>query len=339
MKLKTFFCSLLFVIIASNAWAADTGLRYISNRGKVRCGTDLSAKTYAYQDKDKYWRGIDTDICRMFSMAIFGNAEHFQMMHINSRDISKALATDKIDIMLGNSALSASYEIAGKANVVDVLYYDKQMFLAKPIANATSMLDYKGAKVCTVSASEDLANVQDYDRKYALELKPIAFGTSEEARNAFLMGRCPLYGANEIYLKGVRDNFIKPDVPMEILPEVISYRPIYAYVYKDNNKLRLIAKWILNAVVLAEAQGINSKNVEVFIGLTESSTSNLLGGNPKIWKSFGLQPDWVKKYLADYGNYGEVYERNLGADSSLKIERDKNNIIENGGLIKSQPFL
>lgn len=327
------------MMISSNAWAVDVGLRYINTRGKVRCGTDLTTKAYAFQDKDKYWRGIDTDLCRLFSMAIFGNTEHFEMVDVNSRDISKALVSNKIDIMLGNTALSAGYEITGKANAVDVLYYDKQMFLAKPIEGANSMEDYKGANVCTVSGSEDMANVQDFDKKYALELKLLTFPTAESARNAFLLGRCPLYGANEIYLKGVLSKFRTPEVRMEILPEVIAYRPIYAYVYRDNIKLRIIAKWILNAVILAETKEINSKNVEVFIGLTDSSASNLLGITPKLWKTFGLQPDWVKKYLVDYGNYGEIYERNLGKDSALKIERDKNNTIENGGLIKSQPFL
>ena len=322
------------------SFAADAGLRYIGSRGLIRCGTDLSTRSYAYKDEEKVWRGIDADLCRVFSMAIFGNSGSFEMIDVQANEISKALSSNKIDIMFGNNAMNASYEINSKANAVDIIYYDKQVFLAKPLEEeATSMAAYKGSNVCAVKNSEDLNNIYEYNRKFEAEFKPLSFINAAKAKEAFFLNRCPLLTANEIYLKGLAQSVVTKDKSMEILPEIVAYRPIYAYVNKENITLRIVSKWILNALLLAEAQNITSKNVDVFIGLTDNSTRNLLGAEKKLWLDFGLKPDWVQKAVRELGNYGEIYERNLGKDSDNKIERDKNNLIENGGLMKYQPFI
>ena len=340
MKLKTLIWSSLLLLAATEAFAADAGLRYIGSRGLIRCGTDLSTRSYAYKDEEKVWRGIDADLCRVFSMAIFGNSGSFEMIDVQANEISKALSSNKIDIMFGNNAMNASYEINSKANAVDIIYYDKQVFLAKPLEEeATSMAAYKGSNVCAVKNSEDLNNIYEYNRKFEAEFKPLSFINAAKAKEAFFLNRCPLLTANEIYLKGLSQSVVTKDKSMEILPEIVAYRPIYAYVNKENITLRIVSKWILNALLLAEAQNITSKNVDVFIGLTDNSTRNLLGAEKKLWLDFGLKPDWVQKAVRELGNYGEIYERNLGKDSDNKIERDKNNLIENGGLMKYQPFI
>lgn len=340
MKLKTLIWSSLLLLAATEAFAADAGLRYIGSRGLIRCGTDLSTRSYAYKDEEKVWRGIDADLCRVFSMAIFGNSGSFEMIDVQANEISKALSSNKIDIMFGNNAMNASDEINSKANAVDIIYYDKQVFLAKPLEEeATSMAAYKGSNVCAVKNSEDLNNIYEYNRKFEAEFKPLSFINAAKAKEAFFLNRCPLLTANEIYLKGLAQSVVTKDKSMEILPEIVAYRPIYAYVNKENITLRIVSKWILNALLLAEAQNITSKNVDVFIGLTDNSTRNLLGAEKKLWLDFGLKPDWVQKAVRELGNYGEIYERNLGKDSDNKIERDKNNLIENGGLMKYQPFI
>ena len=340
MKLKTLIWSSLLLLAATEAFAADAGLRYIGSRGLIRCGTDLSTRSYAYKDEEKVWRGIDADLCRVFSMAIFGNSGSFEMIDVQANEISKALSSNKIDIMFGNNAMNASYEINSKANAVDIIYYDKQVFLAKPLEEeATSMAAYKGSNVCAVKNSEDLNNIYEYNRKFEAEFKPLRFINAAKAKEAFFLNRCPLLTANEIYLKGLAQSVVTKDKSKEILPVIVAYRPIYAYVNKENITLRIVSKWILNALLLAEAQNITSKNVDVFIGLTDNSTRNLLGAEKKLWLDFGLKPDWVQKAVRELGNYGEIYERNLGKDSDNKIERDKNNLIENGGLMKYQPFI
>ncbi len=338
MKLK-FLVVLLFCIFAvRQAEAADTGFRYINTRGTVRCGSELQSNTYAYKDEAGYWRGIDADLCRLFSIAVFGRSDRFELVDVKPSQVNKAIATNKIDIMLGDAPGTASRDVSGKATQAELMYYARQMFLAQKIEGATSMEAYKGKKVCVVTNSEDYYNLQDYSDKYDLDLQPLFFADRVRAKEAFLLKRCDLFTGNEIYLKSVYDQVNNDNMNLVLLPEVIADKPIYAQVLKDNQKLRIAIKWIMNAVTLAEKKGINSKNIDIFIGVKDGSIKNLLGINPDLWNKFQLKPTWVKTAITELGNYGEIYEKNLGSLSKFEIERGRNKLVEDGGLIKSQSF-
>lgn len=339
MKLKLFLWSFFTFICAGEAYAANAGLRYINTRGLVRCGTDLTSDTYAAKDEDGYWHGIDSDLCKIFATAILGRSDRFEMVNVGSNSVSKALSTNKIDIMFGSAPYSASTEINSRAAPVAAVYYDKQMFLAKKLDGADSMEAYKGAKVCTVSASEDLSNLQEYNDRYRLDFGILQFNSINKAREAFLLNRCTLLTGNELYLKSVQEkNFANKD-NVALLPEVIAVKPIYAFTAKDNTTLNIVSKWIINALRLAEEKGIDSNNIKVYIGANETSVQNLLGDNPKLWEKFGLKPQWVRKAIAETGNFGEIYEKNIGMNSKLQIERGPNHLVKNKGLIIPQPFL
>lgn len=319
--------------------AADAGLRYIQTRGTVRCGTDLHSKFYAYKDEDGFWHGFDADICKAISLAVFNRSDRFTMVNVSQEDITRALSTNKIDVMLSSAPFSAEREITYKSMPVDILYYDQQMFLARKIEGATSMEAYKGAKVCVVSDTDDYHNLVNYSRAYKLDLVPLPFKLQQRATEAFLLNRCPLLTGNAIYLKNILTARFDGSKNVELLPESIALKPVYAIVAKDNNTLRIIVKWIFNALKLAEEHNINSKNVNVYIGSKDISVQNLLGDNPHLWNKFGLNPNWLRKAIEDLGNYGEIYERNIGKDSPLMMERRENNLLRNRGLISSQPFL
>lgn len=338
MKLKFWLVIISCVLAAEKVQAADAGFRYINTRGNVRCGTDLSTQTYAYKDESGYWRGIDADFCKVFSTAIFGRSDRFEMVDVKSYDAGKAISTNKIDIMLGDAPGTATRDITGKTTQAELMYFGRQMFLGQKMEDATSMQPYKGKKVCAVTNSEDFYNLQDYSDKYDLELRPLMFQDAKRAKEAFLLKRCELLTGSEIYLKSIYQQMANDYMDIVMLPEVIAYKPVYAQVHKDNQKLRIAIKWIMNALTLAEKKGINSKNIEIFIGVKDTSIKNLLGIEPQLWEKFQLKPDWVKTELTELGNYGEIYERNLGSISEFKIEREKNRLIEDGGLIKSQSF-
>lgn len=319
--------------------AADPGLRYIQTRGNVRCGTDLRSKYYAYKDEDGFWHGFDVDICKAISQAVFNRSDRFVMVHVAPEEITRALSTNKIDIMLSSAPFSASKEIAYKTMPVDILYYDQQMFLARKIKDATSMEAYKGSKVCVVSDSDDYYNLLNYSENYKLDFTPLPFKLQQRATEAFLLNRCQLLTGGSIYLKNILASRFENNNEVELLPESIALKPAYAIVAKDNNTLRIIVKWIFNALKLAEEHGITSNNVKVYIGSKDLSLQNLLGDNPALWSKFGLNPNWLRKAIEDIGNYGEIYERNIGLSSPLMIERRENNLLKNKGLITSQPFL
>ncbi len=338
MKLKFIVFGLCLFLCIPEVTAKDPGVRHIITRGTVRCGTDLSTKTYAYLDEAKVWHGIDADWCRVFSTAIFGSPDRFQLVDVKAYEVSKALTTGKVDFMLGDAPATATRDISSQADPVDVVYYDRQMFLAKN-RNAESMEAYKGENICAVTNSEDLFNVQEYNAKFDLGLKTLLFREPQKAKEAFLLNRCTLLTGNELYLKSIHKQMADADMDIVILPEVIALKPVYVQVNRANNTLRVTAKWILNALALSEKLGINSKNVDIFIGVKDTSAKNLLGIDPTLWKRFMLKPQWVKTVVRELGNFGEIFEKNLGSQSEYKVERDKNNLIENGGLIRSQSFL
>ena len=340
MKLKFVLCCLFLVSAVSEAAASDAGLRYIQTRGVVRCGTDLSAKTYAYKDADGYWRGIDADLCRTLAAAVLGDKERIEMVNVTTNMVSKYLTTNKIDVMLGGAPYSAGMEISSQATPIDVIYYDKQMFLARNADKAGSMEDYRGQKVCVVNNSEDQYNLEEYNARYNLDLKPLPFASSQRAKEAFLLNRCTLLTGNALYLTNTLKSAGIKDENTMVLPEVISVKPVYAFASKNNNALRISAKWILNALKLAEDIGINSSNIDIFIGVEDTSTKNLLGVNDALWNRFKVRdPQWVRKALKEIGNYGEIYEKNLGRESEFKLEREQNRLLKDGGLIIPQPFL
>ena len=341
MKLKFVFCCFLSLTFASEALAAaDAGLRYMQTRGVVRCGTDLSAQTYAYKDENGYWRGIDADLCRVLALAVLGDKERIEMVNVSTNMVSKYLTTNKIDIMLGGAPYSASNEIRSQAAPVDIIYYDKQMFLGRNADKATSMEDYKGQKVCVVNNSDDQYNLEEYNARYNLDLKPLFFSNSQRAKEAFLLNRCTLLTGNALFLTNVLKSAGIKDTTTQVLPEVISVKPVYAFASKGNNTWRISAKWLLNALKLAEDIGITSENIDIFIGVSDTSTKNLLGVNPDLWNKFKVQnPQWLRQELKELGNYGEIYERNLGKKSEFKLEREQNKLMKDGGLIIPQPFL
>lgn len=340
MKLKTFFLSMLCCLISFPAIGADAGLRYIKTRGKVICGTDMSSKTFAYTDQENMRLGIDADVCRLFALAIFGDSESFVLKNVPSNKIQKALANNQIDFMLGNTVSSANTEISTLISPVDLLYFDKQVFaIAQDKPLATSMEDFRGAKICVLKDSPYEENLRAYNHRYGLEFKMLTFPSSQALREAFYLNRCDLITGSQIYLRGLASSPIAKNIKISVLPEEIAVIPIYAYADRANPTLRTIGKWIINAPKLAEEQEISSKNIDSFIGVRDDSIANLLGINENLWKKFGLQPLWVKKYITTFGNYGEVFERNLGKESSLQIERDKNYLWNRGGMITAQPFI
>ena len=339
MKLNLFFWCLILLSLPVQAAEEPLLPSMIGNRDYIVCGTDLSTGALAYKDEYNKWRGFDADLCRNFAAAIIGNEYAFRMKNVPAKNMPNALKTKQIDIMLGNYPMSAKEEISAPVDIIDVLYYDKQMFATRKEINAESMIDFKGSKVCVVDGTLDAEMLDDYNHKYALELKILKFKSETSAKQAFYTNRCELISGSELYLKGVISDMAIADNKIYILPEVINNRPVYAYSAKNRQDIRVKAKWVLNAIKLAEQQGITSQNIDSFIGVRSRSIRNLLGIDKQLWHSFRIYPDWAKKAIKTRGNYGEIFEHNLGQKSKHKILRDKNNIVENKGLISSLPFI
>ena len=318
--------------------APSAGLRFIKSDGVIRCGTDLSTNAYTYKDAEGHWEGIDPTLCSIFATAIFGNPNNFEMVNVPTGQADSYLATQKIDVMLGNSDSTASAELTGNALPAATIYHDRLVFLAKATEKPKSMMDFQNQNVCITNRSPDVENFEQYLRNYDLKLSILKFANFASAKASFLLNRCQLLVGQETILTDLKNQYPQRKDIM-LLPEEIDVRPVYVLVAKQNPDLQAIIKWIVNALILAEEADINSKNVVILTGDNNISLRNLLGSNPEIWKKLGLQPDWVKKAIKLYGNYGEIFEKNLGSESPLKLQRNRSNLIKNGGMLKSQSFL
>lgn len=339
MKLKLWVCCIIAALAAQTAQAANPGLRYINARGVIRCGTEAGNQIFAYKDENKQWQGINVELCKMLSTAIFGRSNRFQMVPLHRNQVAKALATDKIDVMIGGLPYSASNEIGTRAMPAAVWYYDRQVFVAKDAGEATSMEAFRGEKVCVINENDDLNNLMAYNNKYQLDFSVLPFPNMARAREAFLLKRCKLFTGNSMLLKDLIVNTPAGTSDVEILPETLVTRPVYIFTERENTTLRSIVKWVVNASRMAEELGITSENIGISLGVANQSARNLLGLDEKLWKKFGLEPTWLQTNLKESGNYGEIFEKTLGSQSPFKMERNENNLLQNKGLMMTDPFL
>ena len=239
--------------------------------------------------------------------------------------------------MLSGGVFSAGVEAKQQAEAIGLLYYDRQMFAAKDAPEDIKSMDYfKGKRVCVSTDSDYWDNLKEYNLKYGLQLQILPFNSPAKAKQAFLLKRCDLFTSRGMLLEGMLME--SPQKGVRILPEEFAYKPVYAFVSQDNNKLRIALKWALNSLYLAEEMGISQKNVGILIGNEDISARNLLGDDDILWLSLGLKPQWVRQAVGNVGNMGEIYERNLGSDSKIKLNRGKANLIKNGGVVHAEQF-
>ncbi len=344
MKLKLWTSCLLIAIVIQNASAAhlsvnnDSNLHYINTRGKILCGTPAGNKILAQKDKNGIWQGMNAQLCQALSTAIFGRNDRFDMIPLEANQISDAFAQNKIDIMIGGLPFSATTDITTPALAADVWYYDQQTFIAHKKAEAKSMKAYRGQKVCVVNNSDDLNKLEAYNNRYQLDLSILRFPNFHSAKTAFLLNRCTLLTGDSILLRDIVVNSPAGVSDVDMIPENIAIRPIYAFTSKNNLNLNSIVKWTINALKEAEANELTSKNIDIHLTSSDPALRNLLGLNPQLWAHFNIQPNWLQIYLKENGNYGEVFENNLGQNSPFKLKRNENNLLKNNGLMLSMPF-
>ena len=311
---------------------------YIENmvwNNKVRCGTNMSVKSYAHK-KDGVWVGIDADMCRVIAQAVIGNNTKIEMVNVAPSEMEKALDEGKIDVMLSGQPFSANIETARKALSVGLLYFDHQMLMVKA-DDSDNLEDYRGKKICISTDADYFKNLDDYNMRYNLGLSYLTYPTLAQAKEAFLLNRCQMMTASGMTLHGVLEDL--PKANAKILNERVSMYPVYAFVQRDNAELRLALKWIFNALLLAEQYDINSQNLSFYATNDDPELRNLLGDDPKMWKDLKLRPKWLREVIANLGNYKNIFDKNIGRDSKYKLNRDEGQLVKDGGTVYPVPFI
>lgn len=337
MKLKLSLLAAFLFSITNSAFALDEGgFRFINAQGKVRCGVNLSYKDFAHKDSDGQWVGYAADWCKVFSKFVFDRYDLFEIVNIDESNVEAAFRNKQIDFAIGIEDLGAGKELNSATQSVDTILFDNQAILAKTNNLKNTLTDFNGDKLCVVRDSTDYYNINKSNNNN-FTLFPVR--EISQAKENFLLNRCPVMTANRLYLASVLSDFSNRK-DLQIIDDSVAAKPFYVYVHRDNNKLRLISKWIINAFKLAEDNGITSQNIQVMQVSQDTSLQNMLGNTPDLWKSMGARnPNWVLDSIKEYGNFGEMYERNFGKDSIYKFDRKENRLIKDGGLMEVKPFL
>ncbi|MBC8270408.1 MAG: amino acid ABC transporter substrate-binding protein, partial [Rhodospirillaceae bacterium] len=283
------------------------------------------------------WTGTDVDMCRAVAAAVLGDAGAVKFTPLSAKERFTALQSGEVDILSRNTTWTLVRDTALGLNFAGVNYYDGQGFMVRKDLGVKSAKELGGAAVCTNTGTTTELNVSDYFRTLGMEMKLVAFEKADEVVSAYDAGRCDVYTTDRSGLAAQRGKLAEPEAHM-VLPEVISKEPLGPVVRHGDDQWFDIVKWTLYAMLETEEAGINSANVDDLKANSNNPTvKRLLNVEGDLGKNLGLSGDWAYNIVKQVGNYGESYERHVGPNTPLKLERGVNNLRTMGGLMYPMP--
>ncbi len=325
----------LLVICAGPAWSAT--LDDVRARGQLNCGVPLDLVAISAEDSQRNWHGIGVDFCRAVAAAVFGDAAKVSFVPLSSKDRFKALQSGKIDL-LSVAPWTMQAETALGLAYAGVIYYEGQGLMVRRKLDVQSALELSGTEICIAAGTEASLNISDFFRSHGMPYKILTFDTPDEAMNAYEVGRCDVYSAEVSSLTLQRQRLAFPSDHV-ILPEPISKVPLAPVVGAGDPQWLRIVRWTLFALIDAEDQGVSKENAASLAeGDPAPPVRRLLGMEGDFGKPMGLAKDWAFQAIVGVGNYGEIFERNLGAQSGLSIDRGENSLWNRGGILSAPPI-
>jgi general L-amino acid transport system substrate-binding protein len=327
-------------ILMSGVAMAGKDLDAIKARGSVACGVMEGTAGFAMADSQGKWVGLDIDVCKAIAAAIFGDAEKVKYTPLTSQQRFTALQSGEIDLLSNNTTWTLTRDTALGFDFGAITYYDGQGFLVNKKLGMKSAKELNGATVCVAPGTTTELNLADYFRANKMTFKPVVIEKVNEVRAAFFSGRCDVYTNDSSSLNATRAANVPPPAKAEdfiILPEIISKEPLAPVFRHGDNQWGDIIRWTQYAMIEAEEYGITSKNVDEMLKTDNPSIKRILGVTPGMGKSLGVDEKWVYNIIKQVGNYGESFERNVGQNTPLKIDRGLNKLWKDGGLQYAPP--
>lgn len=316
---------------------AGKTLDAIKSRGQLVCGVNVALAGFSSADSNGAWSGLDVDYCKALAAAILGDANKVKWASLNAQQRFTALQSGEIDILSRNTTWTLTRDASLGANFVGVMYYDGQGFMVPKKLKLTSAKQLDNATVCVQSGTTTEKNLTDFARANNLKIKPLVFEKNEAATGAYHSGRCQAYTTDASGLAAERAISKNPEEDM-ILPEIISKEPLSPLVRRGDDEFFAIAKWVRNALVEAEEYGITQANVDEMKSNADPNIQRILGASEDMGGLLGLDKEWAYRAIKAVGNYGEIFERNVGKGSPLKLERGLNSLWNKGGILYAEPI-
>jgi len=322
--------------MSASAVSAQT-LNQVKQRGVLQCGSNTGLAGFGQPDAQGNWTGLDVDFCRAVAAAIFNDPAKVKFVPLSAKDRFTALQSGEVDLLVRNTTWTMSRDTSLGLEFAVVNYYDGQGFMVRKKLNVKSAMDLSGASVCSQQGTTTELNLADFFRANKLKYEPVIFATSDETIKAYDAGRCDVFTTDASGLYAERLKLTNPDDHM-ILPEIISKEPLGPSVRQGDPQWNDLIKWTHFAMVNAEELGVSRANVDEQLKSANPEIKRLLGTEGKFGEMLGLTDDWAYRIIKHVGNYGEVFERNVGQGSRLKIARGVNALWNKGGLQYAPPI-
>ena len=338
--LKTLVAGLLAVGAFAAALPAHAGktLDTIKQRGQLVCGTNPSLPGFGAADSQGNYAGLDVDVCKAIAASVLGDATKVKWVPLNAQQRFTALQSGEIDVLSRNTTWTLTRDASLGMHFTGTTYYDGQGFMVTKKSKITSAKQLKGATVCVQSGTTTEKNLTDYSKAGGLAMKPVVFETQEATNKAYFSGRCQAYTTDASGLASVRNKEAGNPEDHVILPELISKEPLGPSVRRGDDEFFAIVKWVVFALLEAEEYGVTQANVDdMKANSKDPVVQRLLGTSEDTGKLLGLDKDWVYRMIKATGNYGEIFERNVGPKSALKLPRGANNLWSKGGFMYAPP--
>ena len=338
MKKTVFLGALTVTSLIAGAAAAAT-LDDVKARGSLNCGVTTGLAGFAAPDANGRWEGFDVDLCRAVAAAVLGDPEAVQFVPTTGKTRFTALASGEIDVLARNTTWTFSRDTDLKFDFVGVNYYDGQGFMIPKGLGVTSAKELYGATVCIQTGTTTELNLADFFRANNISYEPVPIETNAEAQQQYLAGACDVYTTDASGLAATRATFEAPGDHV-VLPEIISKEPLGPLVRHGDNDWGDIVRWTLNALITAEELGVTSANVAEMSAAPGGNpeVNRLMGTEGELGAMIGLGATFARDAIASAGNYGEIFETNIGENTPIGLSRGLNAQWTNGGLLYSPPF-
>ena len=317
--------------------SAATMLETVTARGKLVCGVSLTTPGFAAPDEKGRMLGFDADICRAVAAAVFGDGEKVDFVPTNINTRFQALQSGEIDILSRQTTQTFSRETSLGIDFGPTVFYDGQGLMVAKTLGVSSAKDLDGAAICTLPGTTTAQNISDYFRTVGGKFELVVFESPDENRAAFFAGRCEAITSDRSDLASIRAVANNPDDYI-LLPETISKEPLAPAVRQNDSNWRDIVSWAVWLTMAAEEKGITQANVDEMLKSEDPEIQRMLGVADELGKMLGLDVKWGYNVIKSVGNYGEIFERNLGETTRLGLTRGPNSQWNAGGLLYAPPM-
>ncbi|EAZ97818.1 amino acid ABC transporter substrate-binding protein [Marinobacter sp. ELB17] len=308
----------------------------VKSRGHVQCGVTSGLPGFSQPDENGNWTGIDVDTCRAVAAAVFGSADKVQFTPLTAKERFTALQSGEIDILSRNTTWTLTRDASLGLNFAGTNYYDGQGFLVSKSLGVDNAEQLDGATICIQAGTTTELNLADYFRTKGMKFNPLVFDTSEQTVSGFAAGRCDVLTSDRSQLAALRSKLEDPSSAV-ILPNIISKEPLGPVVRQGDDQWFNIVKWTLFVQINAEELGVTQANVSDMKSSTNPEIQRLLGTTGDMGEKLGVPADFGFRIIQTVGNYGEMYERNVGPDTPLGLDRGLNALWNNGGIMYAPP--